>query len=66
MPSHGKPVDFTKIKPKTIGYIGSTYHRGTILMTPPQKRLFMQRKLAHTDIYRSKEGNIYKKRKFTK
>jgi hypothetical protein len=66
MPTHGKPIDFTKIKPKTTGYIGSTYHRGTQLMTTPQKKLFMVRELPHTDVYRSKTGNIYRERRFNK
>ena len=66
MPSHGKSVDFTNIKPKKTGYLGSTYHRGTVLMSPEQKRLFMVRRLPHSDVYRSKEGNIYRERRFPK
>lgn len=66
MPVHGKPVDFTKIKPKTVGYLGSTSHRGTVKLTQKQKRLFMTRKLPHTDVYRSKDGNIYRVRRFPK
>jgi hypothetical protein len=66
MPAHGKPIDFTKIKPKTTGYLGSTTHRGTQLMTPAQHRLLEARKLPHTEVYRSKKGNIYRERRYNK
>lgn len=65
MPAHGKPVNFKKLYPKRTGYLGSTTHRGTRLMSPEQKKLLMVRKLPHTDVYRSKQGTIYRKRRFS-
>jgi len=66
MPARGKPINFKKIKPKKIGYLGSTTHRGTRLITPSQEKLLEVRKLPHTHVYRSKKGNIYRKRRFSK
>jgi hypothetical protein len=66
MPSHGEPVDFTKIKLGKTGYLGSTIHRGTILVSPAQKKLLMARGLPHTNVYRSASGNVYRKRLFSK
>lgn len=66
MPAHGKPIDFTKIKPTQTGYLGTTTHRGTKLMTPAQEKLLEAKRLPHTHVYRSKTGNIYRERRYSK
>jgi len=66
MPAHGKPVNFKKVKPKKIGYIGSTIHRGTRLVSTKQHVLLEARKLPHTHVYRTKNRRIRRKRVYPK
>ena len=70
MPAHGKSKVQETFGPKhcpdcRAGYVGSTTHRGTMIATPAQEKLFHIREIKHTDWYRSAKGNLYEKRKFT-
>lgn len=48
-------------------YLYSTIRRGKVkVISEKQHALLEARKLAHTDVYMSKSGKKYKKRKFNK
>ena len=71
MPTHGKSKVTQTFGPKhcptcTKGYQGTTTHRGTQIMTPPQIQLLNVKQLPHTNWYRSKQGNLYGKRRNVK
>ncbi len=64
MPSHGRSkVSKIVSVHKNKGYIGSTTHRGTIIIREGKQHRFIHYKsLPHTHWYRSKNGNIYGRR----
>jgi hypothetical protein len=71
MPAHGKSKVAEAFGPKHCpscpkGFVGGTTHRGTMILTPQQEKLFHMKEIRHTDWYRSVEGNLYSIRKFVK